>query len=167
MPITLQQINVGVAPGDDKGDKGRIAFTKINENSDVLEAIIEDAETKAFVVKCYAKDAVVEVATAIEWWRQPYAFVLTEVRAAVFAAQSGADIQIDILEDGYSILGSNLLTIPAGSETSLGYSPAPDVLYTILENNRKMTIDVVDAGSGATATGLEVTLIGYVIWTTF
>ena len=167
MPIGLQDVFTGTIAGDGSGTPGRGCFEIMNDNSALIEAAIEDAELKAFVVKCYGKDEVVAVANDVEWWRTPYAFVLTEVRAAVYAEQSGGDIQIDINEDGYSILGSNLLTIPAGSETSFGYSPAPDVLYTILENNRKITIDVLDVGSGATATGLEVTLIGYVIWTTF
>ena len=59
-----------------------------------------------------------------------------------------------------------MLTIPAGSETSVGHSPAPELGSTILGDNSKMTIDVVSVGTGATATGLEVTLIGYVIWAT-
>ena len=167
MPIGLQDINVGTTPGDDTGTKGRDAFIVVNDNNALIESAIEDAELKAFVVKCVGKDTVVTVEESVEWWRQPYAFVLMEVRAAVFEEQSGADIQLDILEDGVSILDSNGLVIPAGSDTSVGHSPAPDVRYTILEDNNLMTIDVVDVGSGATATGLEVTLIGYVIWTTF
>lgn len=167
MPIGLELIDVGTVAGDGSGTPGRDAFTIINDNNALIEAAIEDAELKAFVVKCVAKDVVVEVEEAVEWWRQPYDFVLIEVRAAVFAEQSGGDIQIDIQEDGYSIFDSILLTIPAGSDTSVGYSPGPDVGYIILTDNAKMTIDIVDAGSGATATGLEVTLIGYVISTSF
>jgi hypothetical protein len=166
MSITLQLIDVGTVPGDGQGDPARTAFQIINSNSGVLDGAIEDAELKAFVVKIYGKDELVEVQTDAEWWRQPYAFVLLEVRAACYLEQSGDDIQIDILEDGVSVLGSNPLIIPAGSDTSYGYSPAPDTDYTILNDNAKMTIDVVDSGSSPTALGLEVTLIGYVIWVT-
>lgn len=164
--IALQRIDVGTVAGDKTGTPGRDAFIIINDNSDITEEALQDAELKAFVVKCVAKDVVVAIEEAVEWWRQPYAFVLTEIRAAVFTEQSGGDILIDLKEDGYSILDSILLTIPAGSDTSVGYSPAPDVSYIILGDNAKMTIDVVDTGSGATAEGLEVTLIGYVIWVT-
>ena len=168
MPIGLQLVDVGTVPGDRTGTPARSCFEIMNANSEVIEAAIEDAELKAFVVKCYGKDAVVEVATAIEWWRQPYAFVLLEVRAAVFAEQSGGDIVLDLLEDGVSVLDSNLLVIPAGSDTSVGFSPQALPYQVILNDNSKMTIDVVDVGSGGGgATGLEVTCIGYVIWTTY
>ncbi len=163
MHIELQRVFTGTQAGDDTGTKGRSCFEIMNANSAVIEGALEDAELKSFVVKCYGKDTLVEVAEAIEWWRQSFAFVLVEVRAAVFAEQSGDDIQLDVLEDGVSILGSIPLVIPAGSDTSVGHSPVPDVTDIILEDNAKMTIDVVSVGSGATAMGLEVTLIGYVI----
>ena len=166
MPIGLQSVNVGAAPGDNLGDPGRTAFQIVNSNSEIIEAAIEDAELKAFVVKCYAKDTVIEIGTAVEWWRQPYAFVLTEVRAACFLGQAGSDIEIDINAGGASILGGVPLVIPASTTTSVGHSPQPDVSAVILSDNALMTIDVDDVGSGATATGLEVTLIGYVIWVT-
>lgn len=163
MPIDLQDVDVGLAPGDGLGDPARTAFQAINANNALLEESIEDAEFKSFVVKCVAKDVVVAVEDSVEWWRQPYAFVLLEVRAAVFAAQSGDDIVIDITEDGVSILDSNMLVIPAGSETS---SPSPDVEGVILADLAKMEIDVIDVGSSATALGLEVTVSGYVILVT-
>lgn len=166
MPIGLQQINVGSAPGDNLGDPARTAFQKTNFNSDAIEEALEDAELKAFVVKCYGKDTVVAIEDAVEWWRQPYGFVVTEVRASVFAEQSGSDILIDILENGLSILDSNGLVIPAGSDTSVGFSPQPLPDPVIIMDNSLMTIDVLDVGSGATATGLEVTILGYVIWAT-
>jgi hypothetical protein len=167
MPLNLLGIDVGLAPGDDTGDKGRVAFQKINTNSALIAGAMEDAEIKAFVVKCVAKDVEVAVESDVEWWRQPYSFVLLEVRASVFEEQSGGDIVIDILEDGLSVLDSNMLVIPAGSDTSVGHSPAPVLADIILNDNTKMTIDVVDVGTGATAKGLEVTLIGFVIWTSF
>lgn len=167
MPIGLGLIDVGTVAGDRTGTPGRNSFQIVNANSEIIEAAIEDAELKAFVVKCVGKDTVVAVEESVEWWRQPYAFVLTDVRAAVFEAQSGADIVLDVLEGGVSVFDSNQLVIPAGSETSYGFSPAPNVYNVILMDNSKMTIDIVDVGSGATALGLEVTLIGYVIWTTY
>ena len=166
MPIGLQDVFTGTVAGDRTGTPGRGAFEIVNANSAIIEAAIEDAELKAFVVKCVAKDTVVAVETDVEWWRQPYAFVLVEARAAVYAEQSGSDIEIDVNEGGVSILGGVPLVIPAGSTTSVGHSPTPDLSAVILADNALMTIDVDDVGSGATATGLEVTLIGYVIWTT-
>jgi hypothetical protein len=167
MPLNLLAIDVGSAPGDDTGDPGRTSFQKVNTNMGLIAGALEDAEVKAFVVKCVAKDVAVAVESDIEWWHQPYSFVLLEVRAAVFEEQSGGDIVIDILENGVSVLDSNMLVIPAGSDTSVGHSPAAFLDNIILNDGAKITIDVVDVGTGATAKGLEVTLLGYVIWTSF
>lgn len=167
MPLTLLNIDVGTIPGDATGTPGRTAFQRINTNNALIAGAMEDAEIKAFVVKCVAKDTIVEVADAVEWWRQPYAFVLLEVRAAVYLEQSGGDIVIDITENGFSVLDSNMLIIPAGSDTSYGYSPQALSEFVILSDNAKMAINVVDIGSGAVATGLEVTLIGFVVLTSF
>ena len=163
MPIGLGLIDVGEIAGDGTGDKARVAFQKINANSALIEAAVEDAELKAFVVKCVGKDVAVAAEDSIEWWRQPYAFVLLEVRAACFAA-GGNEVVIDIRENGSSVLGSGLLVILEGSET--GYSSVLDV---ILADNSKMEIDIVSAGGSGSGDvlGLEVTLIGYVIWTSF
>ena len=100
MSLGLEIIDIGTVAGDNSGDPGRTAFDKINDNFATLETALEnsleDAVLKAFVVKCVAKDTVVAVGNAVEWWRQPYAFVVQEVRAAVFAEQSGSDIVVDI-----------------------------------------------------------------------
>jgi hypothetical protein len=170
MPLGLLDVFTGTIPGDRTGTPGRNCFEIMNANSAMIEVAIEDAELKAFVVKCVAKDTIVEAQDSVEWWRQPYAFVLLEVRAACYASGSN-DIVIDITENGSSILETDLLEIPAGSETSFGFSPQALPDPVILQNNSKIEIDIVEgAPSGAetgVTTGLEVTLIGYVIWTTY
>ena len=62
MPLDLQVIGVGTTPGDDTGDKGRVAFQKINANSLLIEEAMEDAELKAFTVK----------STTFSLWYQAY-----------------------------------------------------------------------------------------------
>jgi len=167
MPIGLVDVYTGTVAGDRTGTPGRAAFEIVNANSAIIESAMEDAELKAFVVKCVAKDVAVVVEDAVEWWRQPYAFVLLEVRAAAFAA-GGNDVVVDITENGVSVLDSELLVIPAGSETSYGYSPGALVDYVILGDNARMEIDIVAAGGSGSGDvlGLEVTLLGYVILAT-
>lgn len=174
MPVGLQQVNVGTTPGDGTGDTGRAAFQKVNSNFDILEASLEDAERKAFVIACTDENETIEARLTalgdsdLSTFRMPYAFVLTEVRASLKVEDSGGDVDIDILENGVSIFASgDILTIPAGSKTSVGHSPQPNVLYTILEDDNEITIQNLAAPSGGTAAGLKVTLLGYVIWTTF
>ena len=142
MPLGLQKIDVGTIAGDKTGTPGRDAFIIINDNVDLVEAAMEDAERKAFIVSLGS--GIVAAGTDIESFPMPYAFVLLEVRASVKEEQSGDDIQFDIKENGVSILDSILLTIPAGSKNSQGYSPAPDVEYIILEDWSEVSFDIVD-----------------------
>ena len=169
MPIGLLDVYTGTVAGDRTGTPGRNCFEIMNENSSIIEAAMEDAELKAFVVKCVAKDVEIVAEDAVEWWRQPYAFVVLEVRVACYAP-GGSDTVIDITAGGVSILDTDLLVIPAGSETSAGFSPQPMVDHVILLDNQKMEIDILEAGGSggsSAATGLEVTMLGYVIWATF
>jgi len=59
MGVTLIDIDVGSAPGDDTGDPGRTAFQAINTNNAELESKVEDAtEIEALVaatVRGYTK----------------------------------------------------------------------------------------------------------------
>lgn len=59
MGVTLTDIDVGSAPGDDTGDPARTAFQAINTNNAELEAKVEDAtEIEALVaatVRAYTK----------------------------------------------------------------------------------------------------------------
>ena len=102
MPIGLQDVYTGTVAGDRTGTPGRNCFTIMNNNSAIIEAAMEDAELKAFVVKCVGRDVVVVPETSVEWWRQPYAFVLLEVRAACYAA-GGDDIVVDVMQNGTSV----------------------------------------------------------------
>lgn len=166
MPLTLYGINVGTTPGDQSGDPGRTAFLKINANSNLIAAALEDAELKAMIIPCTSEDGLVEAGTGVVTLRMPYSFVLLDVRASLKVESSGADVTIDINESGVSVL-DNALTIPAGAKTSVGHSPAPLGGYVILNDDNEITIDVDSVASGGAAAGLKVTLIGYVIWTSY
>lgn len=176
MPITLQAINVGTVAGDATGDPARIAFGKINSNSSILIGAMEDAERKAFVVSCTDdRQTIDERITALgtsdnilRTFRMPFAFVLLEARASLVGADSVGSIELDILENGASVFQSgDLLTIAQGSKTSVGFSPAPVLYNVILSDDAEMKIELVSAPTGTDAVGLNVMLIGYVIWATF
>jgi len=165
MPLSLQAIDIGSAPGDETGDPGRTAFDKTNTNMALIAGAMEDAEVKAFVIGCTAKGTDVVVEDKVESFRMPYAFVLLDVMGDVDVAPVGADIVIDVNEDGYTILGTAGLVISDGNETS---DPAPEILsYMILEKNSKITIDVLQVGSTTAGEWLKVSLIGFVIATSF
>lgn len=92
--------------------------------------------------------------------RMPYAFTLTEVRAALTYPQtSGSIMTVDVNQNGVSIL-STKLTIDNNEETSTSAAIAPVISTTSLVGDAKITFDIDQIGDG-TATGLKVTLIGH------
>lgn len=164
MPLeTLQAIGVGSAPGDGTGDPGRTAFQKVNYNFALVAGAVQDAEIKAFTVGCTAQGVSLEVAETVEHFHIPYAFVLLEVQAGVAVAPTGDDVLVDVLADGYTVLDSNMLAIEAGS--TFGTAAVPD--YTILEKGSEITFDVNQIGSTEPGEWLKITLVGFVIWTSY
>ncbi len=177
MPITLQQVSVGTVPGDKTGDEGRPAFIKVNANSLLLEAAWEDVERKAFVISVTDEQQTIDERIAVlgtsdgvlRTFRMPFAFVLVEARASCKLEDSGGEIALDILENGVSVFESgDSLIIGSGSKTSVGYSPAPVIYDIILADDNEIQIVLLSQPSGGSiAVGVNVTLIGYVIWATF
>jgi hypothetical protein len=170
--IGLQDIGIGVFAGDNTGDPARTAFDKINQNNATLEAAIEDAERKAFTIALTDENETISARLGVlgdddlMTFRIPYAFVLLEVRAEVKDPDTGNDVILDILEEGYSVLDTNGLIIPAGETTSVGQTNDPLLGTVLLEDNNRITIQHVSSASDCNATGLKVTLLGYVIWVT-
>lgn len=97
--------------------------------------------------------------TAKITFRMPCAVNLTEVRASVTTAPTGAAIQADINEEGVSIL-STKLTIDAGEKTSEDAATPPVISDGALADNAEMTVDIDQIGSSVAGAGLKITLIG-------
>jgi hypothetical protein len=94
--------------------------------------------------------------------RTPYMFFLSSVKAHVTTAPTGAAIEVDINEDGVSVL-TNPLTIDAGEKTS-ATSVVTDpmgITIIILGSDTELTFDIDQVGSTVAGTGLKVTLTGY------
>lgn len=161
MPVSLLSINVGVAPGDKSGDPARTAFQKVNTNSGLIAGGIEAAELKAFVVSCVGHKTNLAVEANVQGFRMPYGFELYQVRAYVDEAPIGADIILQLYENGTNtLLDSNGLVIPDGDEVSAGVAPP---VTTVLEDWAKIHIDVDQVGSTDPGKGLDVVFIGWVI----
>ncbi len=179
MPLTLQAIYTGAAPGDKTGDPGRTAFDTTNTNMALIAGFAQDAEIKAFVISVTDEQQTVDERIAVlgtsdnilRTIRIPYSFVLLEARASFNVEDSGGDIDLDILEEGVSVFASgSALTIGSGMKTSVGFSPAPVFGATniILNDDNEIQIQLLNQPSGGSVgKGLNVTLIGYVIWTSF
>ena len=114
--------------------------------------------TQSFITAC--SDETSDLATGIlSYWRTPYAFTISEVRASVTTAPTGANITVDILQNGVSILTTNI-TIDATEKTSETAAIPPVILTSALTDDSEITINLTTIGSTLTGTGLKVTIIG-------
>ena len=114
--------------------------------------------TQSFITAC--SDETSDLATGIlSYWRTPYAFTISEVRASVTTAPTGANITVDILQNGVSILTTNI-TIDATEKTSQTAAIPPVILTSALTDDSEITINLTTIGSTLTGAGLKVTIIG-------
>lgn len=99
--------------------------------------------------------------TAKVTFRVPCAINLQSVRASVATAPTGANIVVDINENGTSIL-STKLSIDAGEKTSTTAATPPVISDTALADDAEITIDIDQVGSTVAGKELVVWLIGVV-----
>jgi hypothetical protein len=92
-------------------------------------------------------------------FRMPFAMAVTQVRASVSTAPTGANLIVNIRAAGVSIL-STLLSINAGQTTSLTATVPPVISTPTLVDDAQMTIDITQIGSTVAGVGLVVTLLG-------
>ena len=96
--------------------------------------------------------------TSKAYFRAPYAFTLTGVRASLLEAQtSGSIFTVDINESGTTVL-STKLTIDNNEKTSTTAATAAVISDSAIADDAEITIDIDQVGTGAK--GLIVTLIG-------
>ena len=116
------------------------------------------AVTQSFITAC--SDETTDLTTGIKsTWRVPFAFTVQSVRASVTTAPTGADITVDILQNGVSILTTNI-TIDATEKTSISAAVQPVVGTTALTNDAEITINLTVIGSTIAGAGLKVSIIG-------
>lgn len=110
-------------------------------------------------IACSDETTDLTTGTAKATFRMPYAMTLTEVRASVTTAPTGAALQIDINENGTTIFSTEP-TIDAGEKTT-ATAATPSVLSdTALADDSEITVDIVQVGSTIAGAGLKVWLIG-------
>lgn len=99
--------------------------------------------------------------TAKVTFRMPYGFTLTEVRGSVGTAPTGANISVDIKQNGTTIMTTNKITIEAGEKTSKDATTQPGITTSALTDDAEITVDIIAVGSTVAGAGLKVYLIGY------
>jgi len=100
------------------------------------------------------------VGTSKVTFRMPHAMELTEVRANVKTAPTGADIIVDINASGSTIMTTDKLEIDAGEKTSQTAATPPVITTTSLADDEEITIDIDQIGSTIAGAGLKIWLIG-------
>lgn len=93
-------------------------------------------------------------------FRMPHGMTVTEVRASVLTAPTGATVVVDINEGGVSIL-STKLSIDATEKTSTTAATAPVISDATLADDAEITVDIDQVGSTIAGAGLKIVLIGY------
>ena len=129
-----------------------------------INAVIDELDKQALreiVVACSDETTALTTGTAKVTFRAPHALVVTEVRASVTTAPTGAALTVDINESGTTIL-STKLTIDAGEKTSTTAATAAVISDASIADDAEITIDIDQVGSTIAGAGLKVTIIGYI-----
>lgn len=124
------------------------------------DGIDNRVKVQAFILACSDLTSDLEVTTTAAYFRMPYGFTLTAVRASVIEAPTGSGITVDISENGVSIL-STLITIDAGQKTSTTAATPPVISDTSLADDAEIIVGITGIGSTNPGKGLNVELIGY------
>lgn len=96
--------------------------------------------------------------TAKITFRAPHAMELTEVRASVTTAPTGANLNIDVNDSGTTIF-STILSIDAGEKTSTTAATAAVISDSSIADDAEITIDIDQIGSTVAGAGLKITFI--------
>ena len=118
------------------------------------------SRTNSFVIACGAEDEALTTGTKVTF-RLPFAFTVTEVRASLTVAGTGANlVTLDFEQNGTSIL-STKITIDATETTSTTASAQPVISTSALTDDASIDCDVDQIDSGGASKGLKMYLIGY------
>jgi hypothetical protein len=132
----------------------------LTSQSTKLSGIATGAEVNnsdLYIIACSDETTALTTGTAKATFRMPAAGTLTAVRASVTTAPAGSALQIDINENGASVL-STKLSIDATEKTSTTASTAPVISDNQFASDAEITIDIDQVGSTTAGTGLKVQL---------
>ena len=116
--------------------------------------------TTSFVIACGAEDEALTTGTK-STFRLPFGFTVTEVRASLTTAGTGANlVTLDFEQNGTTIL-STAITIDASELTSTTSATPPVISTSALTDDASIDCDVDQIDSGGASKGLKMYLIGY------
>ena len=116
--------------------------------------------TTSFVIACSDETTALTTGTKVTF-RLPFAFTITEVRASLTTAGTGANlVTLDFEQNNTSILTTKI-TIDATELTSTTASTPPVISTSALTDDASIDCDVDQIDSGGVSAGLKMYLIGY------
>ena len=126
-----------------------------------LAGLVDDAKRQSIIIAASDETTVLSTGTAKTTFRMPYAFTVSEVRASLTTAGTGAAlVTVDINDSGTTIL-STKLTIDATETTSTTAATAPVISDAALADDAEITIDIDIIDTDNVAKGLKVEIIGF------
>ena len=120
-----------------------------------------DYPTTSFVVACSSESDDLETGDDKVQFRMPFQFELTDILANVNVAPTGADINVQVQEDGTNIMSGVGITIDATETSSSSSATQPTITDSTLASNSIISVDLDLVGSTLTGTGLKINFIGY------
>lgn len=124
-------------------------------------ATVESLRTESFMMACSDETTALTTGNGKVTFRMPYAFTVTDVRASLSTAGTGAQlVTVDINESGTSIL-STKITIDATETTSVTAAAAPVISDASLADDAEITVDIDFIDTGGVSKGLKVAIIGH------
>lgn len=125
----------------------------------VSHVIASQGGSQALIIPVSDESTALTIGAGKMTFRMPYAFKLLGVRASVNTAPVGATLNIDINENGVSVL-STVLSIDAGEKTSTTATTPAVISDADIADDAEITIDIDQVGSSVAGAGLKITLIG-------
>lgn len=131
--------------------------TDVMQNKDLTNA--NNTLPCEFQIACSDMTTAITAATNKAYFRAPYAFTLTAVRASAFTAPTGATILIDVNESGTTVISTKIM-IDASEKTSTTAATPAVISDSAIADDAEITIDFDQVGSSVAGAGIIVTLIG-------
>lgn len=142
----------------DEDDFASNSATKVPTQQSAKTYIDAVGKHERFTVACSDETTDLTTGTKVTF-RMPYAMTLTDIRASVVTAPTGAILTVDVNENGTTIL-STKLTIDASEKTSTTAATPVVISDAELADDSEITIDIDQIGSTIAGAGLKVTFIG-------
>jgi len=145
----------GAKVADDTLDSEHYAAGSID-----LEHLANAAKTEALIVAASDNTTALTVGTVFTFY-MPYAMTLTDIKASVLTAPTGAELIVDVHDAGTTIMDTNKLDIDVTEFHTKDAGTQPVLSDTALANNSKIEIIIDQIGSTVAGAGLVIYLIGY------